>query len=157
MPPSDGPDIAVFPPAVSVLAPLTALALEWLWPLALLPQAGTGMILIPGLLLLLGAGWLAFAGERAFQAAGTNVDPRQPALTLVRTGPYRLTRNPMYLGMVLLQLGLALTLSLDWALFAAPLVWALLHFGVVLKEETYLSNHFGKDYLSYLEQTRRWL
>nr|WP_239113369.1 isoprenylcysteine carboxylmethyltransferase family protein [Shimia biformata] len=106
---------------------------------------------------LVGAGALAISGDRAFKAAGTNVDPRQAALTLVRTGPFRVTRNPMYLGMVLLQLGLALTFSLDWALLGAVCVWLILHFGVVLREEAYLVSRFGDAYRDYLSETRRWL
>ena len=152
-----GPDIAIYPPTVSVAAPLVAVALEWLVPLDILPPVGSLTVLVPGVLLLGVAGALAVTGSRAFNAAGTNVDPREPALALVRTGPYQFTRNPMYLGMVILQLGLALTFSLDWALFGAVCVWAVLHFGVVLREEAYLSAGFGEAYSSYLAQTRRWL
>lgn len=152
-----GPNIAVYPPAVSVIAPTVAVALEWLAPLDLLPKAGDMAIAVPGVMLLGLAGWLAISGERAFRAAGTNVDPKQPALTLVRGGPYRFSRNPMYLGMVVLQVGLALTFSLDWAIFGAVSVFMLLHFRVVLREEAYLTGLFGADYSDYVAQTRRWL
>ncbi len=153
----NGPDIAVFPPAVSVAVPLAALALEWLLPLRVLPAAGTPAILWPGVCLSLAAGALAVSGTRAFKRAGTNVDPRQPALQFVQSGPYRFTRNPMYLGMVILQLGLALLFSLDWALAGAVVVWTVLHWGVVLREERYLVGLFGEAYTSHLSQTRRWL
>lgn len=153
----DGPDIAVFPPAVSVAAPLVAAALEWLMPLQVLPPAGTAGILWPGLCLAVAAGALAVSGARAFKQAGTNVDPRQPALHIVRSGPYRFTRNPMYLGMVILQLALALIFSLDWALPGALAVWAILHWGVVLREEQYLTGLFGNEYTGYLAGTRRWI
>ncbi|MFY0660415.1 MAG: isoprenylcysteine carboxylmethyltransferase family protein [Shimia sp.] len=152
-----GPNIAVYPPVVSVIAPVAAIALEWLVPLAVLPEAGRLLLVVPGVALLGGAGWLAMSGTRAFQEAGTNVDPKQPTLKLVGTGPYRFTRNPMYLGMVLLQLGLALTFSLDWAVLGAVAVLVLLHYGVVLREEAYLTDLFGQDYQAFLAQTRRWL
>lgn len=152
-----GPSIAVYPPAVSVFTPVAAIALEWLVPLGLLPAAGTLICVVPGVLLLGAAGWLAVSGTRAFQAAGTHVDPKQPVLKLVRSGPYRFSRNPMYLGMVVLQLGLALTFSLDWAVLGAAVVFGLLHFGVVLQEEAYLTDMFGADYQAFLAQTRRWL
>ena len=142
---------------MSVLAPFLAIALEWLAPLSILPPRFTPWAVIAGGVLLFTAGALAISGERAFRASGTNVDPRSPALKLVETGPYRFTRNPMYLGMVTLQLGLALALSLDWALIGAPLLLALLHFGVVLREETYLTEKFGAPYANYLSRTRRWL
>lgn len=152
-----GPDIAVFPPAVSVAAPLLAAVLEWVAPLGILPPAGTPWMLAAGLVLSALAGGLAIAGERAFRRAGTNVNPRRPALRVVRDGPYRFTRNPMYLGMVILQFGLALVFSLDWALLGGVAVWAILHFGVVLPEERYLEERFGEDYRALKRQTRRWL
>ncbi|WP_299426261.1 isoprenylcysteine carboxylmethyltransferase family protein [uncultured Shimia sp.] len=152
-----GPNIAVYPPAVSVIAPVVAVALEWLVPLAVLPAAGRLLLAVPGAALLGAAGWLAMSGTRAFEKAGTNVDPKQPTLKLVRSGPYRFTRNPMYLGMVVLQLGLALTFSLDWAVLGAAVVFMLLHFGVVLPEEIYLTDLFGAEYQTFLTQTRRWL
>ncbi len=153
----DGPDILVFPPLVSVAVPLAAVALEWLLPLGILPAAGTPAILLPGLALSGLALWLAVSGAQAFKRSGTKIDPRDEALVLVTGGPYRFTRNPMYLGMVTLQLGLALTFSLDWALFGAAVVWAVLHYGVVLREETYLTDKFGKPYVKFLSERRRWL
>jgi len=151
------PDILFFPPTLSVVAPLLAIALEWLLPLSLLPPPGLTLLTGAGILLLGAAAILNLQGDRAFKAALTNVNPREPALVLVETGPYRFTRNPMYLGMVLLQLGLGFTFSLDWALVTTPVLWALLHFGVVLREERYLSARFGAPYDAYRTRTRRWL
>ncbi len=150
-------DIIIFPPTLSVLAPAMAVVMEWVAPLGLMPPRWTAWSVIAGVIALGLAGGLAVAGERAFKAAQTNVDPRKPALVLVQDGPFRFTRNPMYLGMVLLQLGLAFTFSLDWALVLTPVVWAVLHFGVVLREETYLVGRFGAPYEQFLTQTRRWV
>lgn len=155
--PQDTADILVFPPLASVIAPAAALALEFILPFALLPPRFTNWSVIVGVVLMGVAFWLASAGVRAFRRADTNVNPRQPALNLVETGPYRFTRNPMYLGMVTLQLGLAFTFSLDWALPAAAVLWSVLHWGVVLPEEEYLTARFGKDYQNFLTRTRRWL
>ncbi|WP_136440996.1 methyltransferase family protein [Pacificoceanicola onchidii] len=153
----EGPAVGVHPPLLSVAAPVAAVALEWLVPLGVLPAAGSLVIVIPGLGLLGLAGWLAVSGEKAFRRAGTNVDPRQAALVLVQDGPYRFTRNPMYLGMVVLQVGLALTFSLDWALLGAIMVWTILDRAVVVREEAYLTERFGEAYRGYLAQSRRWL
>ena len=152
-----GPDIAVYPPAVSVAAPLCAVALEWLVPLGLLPRAGSVVILVPGLALLAASGWLAISGTRAFAAAGTNVDPKEPSLTLVREGPYRFTRNPMYLGMTLIYAGI--TIIAGCLLLAAMLVPILvtIHVGVIRREEAYMERKFGEPYRHYLATTRRWL
>jgi len=150
-------DILIFPPLASVIAPVCAIALEWLLPLHLVPAPFTLWSVLLGVGLMLLALSLALSGTKAFGQAKTNVDPRQPALVLVESGPYRFTRNPMYLGMIILQLGLALTFSLDWALPGALVLWAVLHFGVVLHEEAYLTGRFGTPYTDFMKRTRRWL
>ena len=155
-PDRDSPDILVFPPLASIIAPLAAIALGWAIPFGLLPPAFGLWSTVLGIVIMVLAGALAFGGARAFKAAGTNVNPRSPALRLVETGPYRLTSNPMYLGMVILQIGLAFAFSLDWALIAAPVLWVVLHYGVVLREEAYLTAKFGAPYEEYLQRTRRW-
>ncbi len=154
---SAGPDILFFPPLLSLVVAAAAIAAEWVVPLGLLPAAGSGWSIASGLVLILGAGALAAGGTRAFRQAGTHIDPRQSALHLVQDGPYRIIRNPIHLGMVILQLGLGLVFSLDWAVLGAVILWACLHWGVVLREEAYLSHKFGAPYDEYLTQTRRWL
>ncbi len=151
-----GPDILVFPPLAAAGAAVAAVVLEWIIPLHLLPNGRLALIL-PGIAVFVIAVLLPVTGARAFKSAGTNVDPRKPALQLVRTGPFRFTRNPMYLGMVLVQLALALTFAIDWALIGTVALWAVLHFGVVLREEAYLTAIFGEPYSQYLRETRRWL
>ena len=150
-------NLRVYPPLASVIAPAVALLLEWLMPLGVLPPLFSGWALAVGVALMALSFVLAAAGARAFKAASTNIDPHKPALVLVETGPYRFTRNPMYLGMVVLQAGLALTFSLDWGLVIAPVLWAALHFGTVLPEEAYLSARFGQPYRDYLARSRRWV
>ncbi|MEL6233727.1 MAG: isoprenylcysteine carboxylmethyltransferase family protein [Pseudomonadota bacterium] len=153
----DAPEILIFPPLAAGLAVLSAGLLEWLVPLGVLPPPGPAAMLLPGIVILACAIGLALWGIATFRAGGTNVDPRQPTLRLVEGGPFRFTRNPMYLGMVLFQIGLALAASLDWSIPLAPLLWALLHFGVVLREEAYLTAKFGAPYTEFLTRTRRWL
>lgn len=152
----DAPEILFYPPYLSLLAPALAIALEWLAPLELLPGRFNAVSAGAGAALLILAGWLALAANRRFKRAKTNVDPRRPALAVVRGGPYQFTRNPMYLGMILLQFGLALAFSLDWAIPLGLLLWAALHWGVVLREEAYLTEKFGDDYRTLLKSTRRW-
>lgn len=151
-PAKDAPDIVAFPPGVAVGALGVAVVLEWLIPLAIVPR-----ITVLGVVIILASIAIAGAGIRAFKAADTNVDPRKPTLVLVETGPYRFTRNPMYLGMVLLQIGVALGFGVDWAVPGAVAVWAILHWGVVLREEAYLTGKFGAPYKAFLGRTRRWL
>lgn len=152
----DAPEILFYPPYLSLLAPALAIVLEWLAPPGFLPGRFSASAAVAGTVLLILAGWLALAANRCFERARTNADPRRPALAVVRGGPYRFTRNPMYLGMILLQFGLALAFSLDWAIPLGLLLWAALHWGVVLREEAYLTEKFGDDYRALLTSTRRW-
>ncbi len=75
------------------------------------------------------------SGTLAFRRAGTNINPYRPALTVVRDGAYRYTRNPMHPGLVLLILGLGVAMLNPLAFLAALLLWGALHFGVVLTQE----------------------
>ncbi|MEL7344049.1 MAG: isoprenylcysteine carboxylmethyltransferase family protein [Pseudomonadota bacterium] len=154
----DRPKILVFPPLAATLCPAAALVLERLVPLGWLPDwvPPFGVLSI-GIIAMFGAIIMAASGIKAFKAAGTNVDPRRAALVVVETGPYRITRNPMYLAMVVLQFGLCLTFSLDWLILFAPMLWGVLHFGVVLREEAYLTAKFGAPYQHYMGRTRRWI
>jgi protein-S-isoprenylcysteine O-methyltransferase Ste14 len=100
---------------------------------------------------------LALSGLVTMKKAGTNVNPAEPALTIVRDGPYRFTRNPMYLALCLLQVALGFFLN-DWItlLFLVPLA-LITHYGVILREERYLTAKFGEPYLQLKREVRRWL
>ncbi|MFP5353383.1 MAG: methyltransferase family protein, partial [Actinomycetota bacterium] len=87
----------------------------------------------------------------------TGVAPWTPATTLVTEGVYRVTRNPMYLGMTLLYLGLALGLGLMWALALLPVVVAIVDRFVIRREEAYLDRKFGAAYRDYRASVRRWI
>ena len=153
----DAPDIVALPPLIWLGALLLAILLEWLLPLGLLPPPLTVGATAVGILLLAGGIATAVAGAVAFRRAGTNVHPRHPALVLVEAGPYRFTRNPMYLGLLLALPGVGLIASLDWAIPMVLPLWLVLHHGVVLREEAYLSAKFGAPYDDFRGRTRRWL
>ncbi len=153
----DRPDILIFPPLAFALALASAILLGWLAPLPILPLFPWPPGLVAGGVLIAAALTTAISGVRAFKRAGTNVDPRQPAQTIVRDGAYRYTRNPMYLGMVTLVTGYGLAASNLWGVIAAAALWAILHHGVVRREETYLEAKFGDKYRALLRATRRWL
>lgn len=153
----DRPNLLFFPPLGFAVAVALSVVLQWLAPLGLMPPRFTGWALALGLALIAAALGLALWGERTFKRAGTHVNPQRPALALVEDGPYRFTRNPMYLGMVLFLVGLGFAFALDWALPLAVALWAALHFGVVLREEAYLAAKFGDPYRVFIGRTRRWL
>jgi protein-S-isoprenylcysteine O-methyltransferase Ste14 len=94
---------------------------------------------------------------RAFGRARTPVDPYTPSQALVTDGPYRLTRNPGYLGMALTYAGIAIVLKAPWALVPLPAAITVIDRGVIAGEERYLTRKFGAPYEGYKRRVRRWI
>jgi len=92
-----------------------------------------------------------------FRAAGTPVPARQPTTAIVRTGPYRFSRNPIYLAFSLFQLGIAIWVNSVWLLATLVAAVALIHYVVIPREEQYLERRFGAQYLDYKASVRRWV
>ena len=107
-------------------------------------------------LIVAGMGLEAWSGG-LFKKVGTNVVPWSPSTALVFDGPYRFSRNPMYVGFTLVYLGLALGLQSPSAVILLIPCLALMTWGVILREERYLEARFGKPYLDYKGRVRRWL
>jgi protein-S-isoprenylcysteine O-methyltransferase Ste14 len=151
----DNPGVIAFPPLIWLVCAVAGGLAHLVWPHRMM--LGYGVSLSLGIILILVAPSLALWALRVMKQAGTNVDPSQPALTIVRTGPFRFTRNPMYLALCLLQLALSFFLN-DWGtlLFVIPLA-LVLHFGVILREEKYLAAKFGQPYLQLKREVRRWI
>ncbi len=150
----DAPQILVFPPFMYLGTLLTALVIHFLWPVHLgLPvyvRSGATLFVVLGVAL---AAW----GRVTMVRAGTNVVPTKPTLTIVTGGPFRFTRNPLYLGGLGLYVGLTLAMNSLWLLlFAAPMI-AVLRWGIIAQEERYLETKFGSIYLDYKARVRRWL
>jgi len=92
-----------------------------------------------------------------FRAAGTPVPARKPTTVIVRTGPYRFSRNPIYLAFSVFQLGIAIWANSVWLLATLVGAVALVHYVVIRREEQYLERKFGAQYLDYKASVRRWL
>jgi len=92
-----------------------------------------------------------------FRRHRTTVNPYRAASTLCTSGPFRFSRNPIYLGDWFILIGIALLLNSMWPLAFAPLIWAMLRFGVIQHEEVHLEAKFGDAYREYKTQVRRWL
>jgi protein-S-isoprenylcysteine O-methyltransferase Ste14 len=154
----DHPGLMVPPPLFVLIAVALAFVLEWLVPVVFLPAVSLQNPLTwAGAIIAIGGVALTVRGAREFQRAGTNVNPFQPALKIVSSGPYRFTRNPMYLGMIVFMLGFSLLLSLEWGLILTPVLWFAFDRLIVAREEAYLSRKFGQPYSDLLTRTRRWL
>ena len=108
--------------------------------------------------LLIGLGMvLAFSAMRAFRKVGTTIRPDRPASTLANAGPYRFTRNPMYLSLAFVYAGIAILGQSLWALLMLPVVLLVIRYGVIAREEPYLERQFGEAYTSYKARVRRWI
>ena len=152
--PASGPGVRYPPPLLFVLGIVAGWSLHRAFPLSLIGSAGGA--LVGWLLIALGTG-LSLRAVATFRGARTTIQPNRPASTLVTHGPFRLSRNPMYLGLSLVYLGVTLLMNSIWTLLFLPLVIAILHFTVIRKEERYLAATFDIAYDEYRRRVRRWL
>ena len=137
--------------------------------LALLAGGGLIHLLVPvdvypgsfpnvvGLPLIAAAIVLFMLSVREFSRQGTPVRGSEPVAVVVASGPYRFSRNPIYLSMLLLEVGIALMVNSVWILAAVALMFAYLSLGVIAREELYLAEKFGDEYLRYKAGVRRWI
>jgi protein-S-isoprenylcysteine O-methyltransferase Ste14 len=152
--PDTGPSFRLWPP-VSVGAPLLA-GLLLTWEVGD-PSGGSALATTLGWILIgVFAGWNGWALV-AMARRGTGLLPGEPSTTVLERGPFALSRNPLYVGLLVLSAGIALLAGSLWALVALPLEWALLRWGAVLPEERYLAAKFGDTYADYRSRVRRWL
>jgi protein-S-isoprenylcysteine O-methyltransferase Ste14 len=152
---ADTAQVAVRPPIAWALAVLAGLALHWLMPLPFTPPAmwarWTGGAVFAAALALFA--WAIVTITRA----GSNVPTNTPTTTIVDTGPYRFTRNPIYLAMFGGLVGLAMAFDSLWLLAALVIFALVIRTGVVAREEAYLERKFGDVYRQYHSRVRRWL
>jgi protein-S-isoprenylcysteine O-methyltransferase Ste14 len=106
--------------------------------------------------ILLGLTALALAG-RLFTQSDEDPTPWSPTTEIISTGIYRFTRNPMYLGLALIQVGLAIAMSSLWVLALLPPVLLAIYATAIRYEESYLERKFGNSYLEYKRSVRRWI
>src|SRR5262249_42536179 len=142
------------PPFVYLAAILIGGALELVQPLPFLPDALAGWI---GGVPALAAIFLFVYSIRTFRAAGTPVPGNRPTTVIGRAGPYRFSRNPIYLAFSLLQLGVAIWANSLWMIATFVAAVALMAFVVIPREERYLERRFGAEYADYKTSVRRWL
>lgn len=144
----------VRPPWVYVGAIALGLLLHGAWPVGLVSGEVSGPL---GSTTALVAVALFVSAVRTLRAAGTPVPGDRPTTTIVRTGPYRYSRNPVYLAFSLLHLGVACWVNSLWLLVTFAPAVALMSFVVIPREERYLERRFPSEYLPYKAAVRRWL
>ncbi len=149
------PKLVAQPPAVFLSAMIAGLALDqFVQPLSL----GLGWVGgIAGLVLAAGGIALTMSAMQAYRKAASSPDPHHMPSALIETGPYGRTRNPLYLGTLLLMLGFGVGANMPWILIASVPVMLIVHVGIVLREESYLEDLFGDRYRAYRARVRRWV
>ena len=145
------------PPLLFVLGFAVSLLVHKFRPLYLIPDSLTGVFSIIGrLCTLIGLAFMIW-GLLTFLRFRTAVSPYRPASQVVTTGPYRFSRNPMYVGFTIAYIGGILTKNTLWALLLLPVLLWLLVVLVIRPEERYLTKAFGSAYTDYANRVRRWL
>jgi protein-S-isoprenylcysteine O-methyltransferase Ste14 len=150
----DTAGVVARPPLLFFGSLLAGLGLHWAWPLRLLPggtHPGWGGVLVAGAI------GLFVLSVRALRVAGTGIQTCQPTTSLVERGPYRVSRNPIYLAFAVLQVGVAVLVNSAWIVGTLIPALAVVRYGVIGREEAYLERNFGESYRRYRAAVRRWL
>ncbi|TPW16569.1 MAG: hypothetical protein FD130_1006 [Halothiobacillaceae bacterium] len=150
----DSPQVITLPPFIYLGGLAVGVILHLLKPWPFFPES---LAVSSGMVLIVTAILLAITAIRGFIHAATNIDVRKPATCIVVTGPYRFTRNPMYLAMTLLVVGIAIGFNALWILVTLIPTLLVIQFWVIRREEAYLTKKFGEEYLRYKAKVRPWL
>lgn len=150
----DHPHVVALPPLIYLVALVAGIGLDVVWPTSIgsLPIRLT----VAAVLIVVAVAVLASALRR-FSSAGTPVEVYRPTTALVTGGPYRYSRNPIYLALTLGSAGVAIAANSLWALLLLIPALLVMQFGVIAREERYLEQKFGEEYLRYKASVRRWL
>ena len=151
---TDNPEVAILPPVLYGGAFVAVLMLQWIWPLTIVRQPIAFWL---GLVLSVPALVVGVWGRRTMHGACTNISPLKPAVSLVTTGPFRFSRNPLYVAITLLYVGFTMLLNSWWGVILLAPILAVLHWGVVRREERYLERKFGEEYNKYRSRVRRYV
>ena len=151
---TDNAGVAFHPPVLLLLALLLGFVVRWLTPLRFLP--GEATVPLGPVVVAASLGWFMWA-EVTMRRAGASIPTSEPTEAIAMRGPYSWSRNPIYLSMVALQIGVGLWANSGWFLGLAALSAALLWWGVISREERYLDQKFGTAYLEYKADVRRWI
>jgi protein-S-isoprenylcysteine O-methyltransferase Ste14 len=142
------------PPLLYVSAFAIGLLVQHLYPVSLLPNE---VFAVPAIVCVMVSVALMAWCVRTFRLAKTSLIPVKPTTALVTDGPFRFSRNPIYLGLTLLYLGIALWLNAFWVVVMVLPLLLMIQSYVIIREEGYLERRFGKKYLQYKGRVRRWL
>ncbi len=153
---SDHAGVTVLP-VLTIVPPFVAgLLLHFLWTqLRFFPEWWIGLavgspLVVAGVLLIR---W----SSRTMLRAGVDPNPYEPTTAIVATGPYTVSRNPIYVSATVVYVGIAFVVNTVWPIIFLPLGISLLYYGVIAREESYMKKVFGDEYLKYKARVRRWI
>lgn len=150
----DRPGVIAPPPLLYGGALLAGAGLDWLIPLPLL-DPGVGRE--PGIVLIaLGLAVILWCGA-LFIRAGTAIEPYKPSTAIVSSGPYRFSRNPIYVALTAMSVGIGIWANSAWMLGLILPTLVVMQIGVIEREEKYLEAKFGDEYRAYRARVRRWV
>lgn len=150
----DKAGVIALPPLIYGTALVIGLVLHFVFPMRFLPQTPARWF---GVLLILISIPIGVSAVRALARAKTTFDTRKPTTAVVTDGAFRYSRNPMYLSMTLLYVGIAFLVNSPWILLLVLPLVVVIQWGVVEREERYLERKFGEEYLRYKANVRRWI
>jgi protein-S-isoprenylcysteine O-methyltransferase Ste14 len=145
-----------WPPVIYATAFIAAWLCQQFWPMRVVPDNVADVARVVGVIVILIGVGVALAAELRFFNAGTATLPNHPTSVIVQDGIYRHTRNPMYLGMCLVLVGLAPAWNSLWCWIALPFALFAVTKLAIEREEAYLAREFGEVYVAYRARTRRW-
>ena len=148
------PKIIAPPPLISLVSLLLGIGIHYYYPIHFIAPLARYPLGFGILTLSL---FLAIWSVKQFRVMNTPVSPYKSSKGIITSGPFRFTRNPLYLVLSILQIGIAILLDNLWAGLTTILAFLLFHYGVVLREEKYLFEIFGEEFLKYKRSVRRWL
>ena len=148
----DHAEVKIHPPVLLLIHLTVVYLLNQLWPI----EFPNSLVWVGYLLVLIGLG-LAFSAVSQFMRAHTTLDPHGSVKEIVSGGPYRFSRNPIYLGFLCLLIGFPFIFGSFWGLILSPVFIILMNALIIQPEEAYLEKKFGDLYTSYKSRVRRWL
>ena len=153
---SDGAKVRFPPPLVAILSLLLGVALGYVRRMPPMPIAGAARIALGVAIIIAGIVPAAWARIH-FIRTGQSVIPWKPTPELIFGGPYRYTRNPMYVGLALMQIGIGIAFDNLWIALLALVTLVIIHVIAVGPEEAYLAQKFGDPYRQYMTRVRRYI
>ena|SRR5437016_14580466 len=150
----DNPGVIAPPPLIYAGPLAVGLLLNLKFPMRFLPRKVAAIL---GVTLIGASVALVSQAFQRMRRAGTNVNPTEPATVLVTEGPFKFTRNPLYLSLTLFYAGVATLVNALWAMLLLPIVLFVVNREVIEREERYLERKFGEQYMKYKGRVRRWI